>query len=159
MDCHKCPYDGKRDPHCLRCGGPANCATSSHGKTFYSIEAMGDKGLQISGDAGKPTGRDVRVTDLPESVENTLLDFLFRLFSLSDGKLLLVKHVFAGGTLSSYADRAGITRQRVNAMAGDISRKVPQLSEMFGRSTDARTGERVGRFHQSEFYIGGEDGR
>lgn len=37
MECHRCPYNGKADPHCLSCK-PSE-SLSKRGQTFVSIDA------------------------------------------------------------------------------------------------------------------------
>lgn len=149
-ECHKCPLNGKGDPRCITCPGPSKTPLQS-GVVAYSLDSMKAAGM-VQAAAPTELQERGRCTDLPLAVEERLLDFLYRLFSLTEQKYLLVRHVFLGGSLSQFGRSTGVSRQRVNTLAGEISTEIPVLAEMFGRRRNS-DGDKTGRFQQMEFYF------
>lgn len=151
-ECHKCKWNGKGNLQaCMNCCAFSSDSLSCHGQNFVSFDSVPDssfieqKQLQVE--------QSEQVTDLPEEIENKLRSFLFELFNLSDENILLVKWVFGGGNLSSFAELHHVSRQHISKLSLKICERVPLLAPLFKRKLNKESGKIEGRFHQDEFYL------
>lgn len=92
--CHKCPYNGKNDTHCISCCGDE---TYDYKYQKYILDTY---------DPVQPdnSGSD-QVTTLDEEIEDKLRKILTIIRDLTPNELLLIQSICKGENLTEYAEK------------------------------------------------------
>lgn len=161
MECHKCPFDGKGDPRCVKCvSEKEEPLPNNHGRVFVSTEEVAGTRFEPSFD---PTAAMLAAVDeregqaevepslpFPPEVAEVLGDF-FRQLMLLDPREWRVLSLMCVNlwnrprgnplTLKEIGTRAAnwlhypkaISKQEVKAIIADVFAKVPSLPVLFPR--------------------------
>ena len=104
MQCHKCPYNGKRSEMCFKCRDTLSTPQNS-GRTFVSLD--GGYGENIAATEGLRVEHGSRLAVEP-CCEDAVRKMLAVIMSLDDGQLSLFMGLMRGESLRGYARRVGI---------------------------------------------------
>lgn len=135
--CHKCPLNGKGDPRCIQCAGPAEESYAGISyvhlgglespEEFVSANRLGTMSVQPSLKGAPPSydhGVGEGVTrDLKPDVERALVVVLANLMALDDTNLVIFNHLYHGDDYVQTAKAVGLSVEGVRKRVLDMARK------------------------------------
>lgn len=91
MNCHKCPYNGKKDNHCLKCNG--------NEQYHYQYQKYITEGYDAP---DRDKAGSEQVTDMDDTIEDKIRKILYTILDLTPNQILLLKAIHDGKNLSEY---------------------------------------------------------
>ena len=125
MNCHKCPYNGKKDNHCLSC---TLDETYSYKYQNYLIE--GYEPIQPDN-----SGSEQVLEDKTDDIEDMLRKVIYTILDLKPNELLFLKAIHDGKTLTEFGKEMEVlaqknlsfSRHRAYQTRNAIAKRLPNL--------------------------------